>query len=70
MPINIPSSYRTALQTYVACLVLQNMGGEHLQESNALFAKFKTLTEELKLHGIGTITTVGTNIKPMLRGLI
>ena len=44
------------------------MGGEHLQESNALFAKFKTLTEELKLQGIGTVTTVGTNIRPMLRG--
>ena len=68
MPIHIPSSYRAALQTYVACFVLQNMGGEHLQESNALFAKFKTLTEELKQHGIGTTTTVGTNIKPMLRG--
>ena len=67
-PISIPSSYRTALQTYVACLVLQNMGGEHLQESNALFAKFKTLKEELKLQGIGTVTTVGTNIRPMLRG--
>lgn len=67
-PIHIPSSYRTALQTYVACLVLQNMGGEHLTESNALFAKFKTLTEELKQQGIGTTTTVVTNIKPMIRG--
>lgn len=66
--IQIPSSYRTALQTYVACLVLQNLGGQHHNESNALFAKFKTLTEELKLNGIGTITQTGTNIKPQLRG--
>ena len=68
--IQIPSSYRTALQTYVACLVLQNMGGSHLSESNALFAKFKTLTEELKLQGIGTVTQTGSNIKPQLRGWI
>lgn len=68
--IQIPSSYRTALQTYIACLVLQNMGGNHLNESNALFAKFKTLTEELKLQGIGTVTQTGSNIKPQLRGWI
>lgn len=66
--IQIPSSYRSALQTYVACIVLHNMGGVHLQESNALFAKFKTLTDELKLQGIGTITQTGSNIKPILRG--
>lgn len=70
MQLQIPSSYRTALQTYVACLILQNMGGNHLNESNALFAKFKTLTEELKLQGIGTVVQNGTNIKPMLRGWI
>lgn len=68
--IQIPSSYRTALQTYIACLVLQNMGGNHINESNALFAKFKTLTEELKLQGIGTITQTGINIKPQLGGWI
>lgn len=68
--IQIPSSYRAALQTYVACLVLQNMGGGHLNESNAMFAKFKTLTEELKLQGIGTVTQTGSNIKPQLRGWI
>jgi len=68
--IQIPSSYRTALQTYVACLVLQNMGGNHLNESNALFAKFKTLTEELKLQGIGTVVQTGINIKPMLGGWV
>lgn len=68
--IQIPSSYRTALQTYVACLVLQNLGGQHHNESNALFAKFKTLTEELKLSGIGLITQSGINMKPQLRGWI
>lgn len=68
--IQIPSSYRTALQTYVACLLLQNMGGNHLNESNALFAKFKTLTEELKLQGIGTVVQTGINIKPVLRGWV
>lgn len=68
--ILIPSSYKSALQTYVACLILQNMGGVHLNESNALFAKFKTLTEELKEQGIGTITQTGINIKPQLRGWI
>lgn len=68
--IQIPSSYRTALQTYTACLVLQNLGGNHLNESNALYAKFKSLIEELKQNGIGTLTLSGTNIKPMLRGWI
>lgn len=68
--VQIPSSYRTALQTYVACLVLQNLGGQHHNESNALFAKFKTLTEELKLNGIGVITQTNTNIKPQLRGWV
>lgn len=68
--IHIPSSFETALQTYVACLVYNSMGGKHLNESNALFAKFKTLTEELKLTGIGTLTQSGVNIKPQLRGWI
>lgn len=68
--INIPSSYQTALQTYVACLMYQNMGGKNIEISNALFAKFKTLTEELKLQGIGTVTQAETNIKPMLRGWV
>lgn len=68
--IYIPSSYETALQTYVACLVYQNMGGNHLQESNALYAKFKSITEELKLSGIGVLTQTGYNIKPHLRGWV
>lgn len=68
--IHIPSSFETALQTYVACLVYNSMGGKHLNESNALFAKFKSLTEELKLTGIGTLTQTGVNIKPQLRGWI
>ena len=46
------------------------MGGEHLNESNALYAKFKTIIEELKLNGIGTVTQSGLNIKPKLRGWI
>lgn len=68
--ISIPSSYETALQTYVACLVYNSMGGKHLNESNALFAKFKSLTEELKLTGIGLTTQTGVNIKPQLRGWV
>lgn len=65
--INLPSSFNSALQTYVASLLYQNLGGEHIQVANNLFAKFKTLTEELKLTGIGTLPTMGNNIKPMLR---
>ena len=65
--INLPSSFNTALQTYVASLIYQNMGGNNVQIANNLFAKFKTLTEELKLTGIGILPQVGNNIKPMLR---
>lgn len=68
--IHIPSSYETVLQTYIAVLVFNAMGGSHLQESNALFAKFKTLTEELKLSGIGILNDSVISIKPQLRGWI
>lgn len=68
--IQIPSSYRTALQTYVACLLFHNLGGDKVGVSNALFGKFRTLTEELKAQGIGTVTQTGSNIKPLLRGWI
>lgn len=62
--INIPDSFRAALQAYVACLFYQNMGGNKHNESNAYYAKFKTLVEELKLEGIGIRERVGRNIKP------
>lgn len=66
--IQIPSAYRSALQTYVAHLILQHLGGANTELANNLFAKFKALTEELKLNGIGTVTQTGVNVKPMLRG--
>lgn len=68
--IRIPSSYIVPLQTYVACLLYQSMGGGHIQESNALFAKFSTLMEKINLSGIGSVPNLETNIKPELGGWI
>lgn len=66
--VSIPSSYETVFQTYVACLLLQSMG--EYDKSNALYAKFKTIIEELKNNGIGIAEETGINIKPQLGGWI
>lgn len=67
MEINIPIAMHGAFMAYVACLVLQNMGGNKLNESNAFYAKYQTLMEVLKQQGIGIKTQTGTNIKPYIR---
>lgn len=67
MEIEIPIAMHSAFMAYVACLVLQNMGGNKLNESNAFFAKYQTQMEMLKQQGIGTKTQTGTNIKPYIR---
>lgn len=66
----LPSSYATALQTYVACLLLQNMGGVNIEQSNALFAKFKSLEEQLRENSFNDEATLGVNIKPSLGGWV
>lgn len=65
--IEIPLAMVSAFMAYVACLVLQNMGGNKLNESNAFFAKYQTQMEILKQQGIGYKTQTGTNIKPYIR---
>lgn len=68
--INIAPAYEVILQTYVACLLLQSMGGNNLQISNVFFAKFNTLLESLQRQGIGSNTISGINIKPQLGGWV
>ena len=67
MEIEIPIPMVSAFMAYIACLVLQNMGGNKLNESNAFFAKYQTQMELLRHQGIGYKTTTGTNIKPFIR---
>lgn len=65
--IEIPTAMVGAFMAYIACLVLQNMGGNKLNDSNAFFAKYQTLMELLKQQGIGNKPTTGYNIKPYIR---
>lgn len=72
MTINLPSSFNSALQAYVASLVYMYAGGEsNISQGNIYFAKYKSLVEELQQQGIGykPITT-GVNIKPMKGGFL
>lgn len=65
--LNIPVSFNTALQTYVASLVYMNQGGqEYLSIGNALYAKAMTLLEEADKQGIGYKPKQGINIKPII----
>lgn len=69
LTINIPASYNGALQSYVASIVYNSFGGaEYAQLGQFYYGKFKTMIEELKLHGIGEHSMLGLNIKPILRG--
>lgn len=69
LTINIPASLNGALQAYVASTVYNSLGGaEYAQIGQFYYGKFKTMTDELKLHGIGEQSMLGLNIKPMLRG--
>lgn len=69
LTINIPASFNGALQAYVASTVYNSLGGaDYAQLGQFYYAKFKTLTEELKLHGIGEHSMLGTNIKPSING--
>lgn len=68
--INIPASFQSALQAYVACLFYQNMGGSKHNESNAYYAKFRTLVEELQRQGLGVEEGITINQKPYMRGWI
>lgn len=70
MEINIPTAMISAFMAYTACLVLQNMGGSKLNESNAFFAKYQTQMEMLIHQGIGYKHKTDINIKPYLRGWI
>lgn len=70
LEIDLPVSMVSAFMAYVACLVLQNMGGSKLEESNAFFAKYQTLMTLLNQQGIGVKSQTGTNIKPLLRDWI
>lgn len=67
--INLPSSYDSLLQAYVAYTLYMNMAGEgQMNKGSQYFAKVNTLTQQLMEQGIGVITQTGTNIKPQLRG--
>lgn len=67
--INLPSSYHSLLQAYVAYLLYMNMTGEgQMNKASQFFAKVNTLTEQLIRQGIGIISQTGTNIRPQLRG--
>lgn len=67
--VSIPSSFEGALQTYTASLIFMfTRGDDNKQLSNALFAKFKTQVEELKMEGIGYKPIAGINIKPEMGG--
>nr|QTZ82768.1 MAG: hypothetical protein [Enquatrovirus sp.] len=69
--INLPSSYDSLLQAYVAYLLYMNMSGEgQMNKAGQFFAKVTTLTEQLKQQGIGVISQTGTNIKPQLGGWV
>lgn len=69
--INLPSSYDSLLQSYVAYILYMNMGGDgQMNKGSQFFAKVNTLTAQLKEQGIGIITQTGTNIKPQLRGWV
>lgn len=68
--IYIPIAMTGAFMAYIACLVLQNMGGNKLNESNAFYAKYQTQVEMLRMQGIGIKQQVGTNIKPYIRNWI
>lgn len=69
LTINIPASFNGALQAYVASTVYNSLGGsEYAQLGQFYYAKFKTITEELKLQGIGEQSMLGINIKPSING--
>lgn len=68
--INIPAPYLSALQAYVACIFLQNMGGNKLNDSNAFYARYKTLVADLLNEGVGSQDNTGVNIRPQLGGWI
>lgn len=65
--INIPASFDAVLATYTASLIFMNEGGEaYIQIGNALYAKFKSLEQELNTQGIGQVPETGINMKPVL----
>ena len=68
MEVAIPPSFQSALQAYIACLFYQNMGGSKHNESNAYYAKFRTLVEELQRNGLGVEEGITINQKPYIRG--
>lgn len=69
--INLPSSYDSLLQAYVAYTLYMNMAGEgQMNKGSQFFAKVNTITQQLMQQGIGTIAQAGTNIKPQLRGWV
>lgn len=65
--VYLPKAMQSAFMAYVACLYLQNMGGNKHNDSNAFFAKYQTQMELLKQQGFGVVSQSGTNIKPYLR---
>lgn len=68
--INIPLPMYSAFSAYIACLILQSMGGGKLEESNALYAKYQTQVDLLKAQGVGLKPILGINIKPYKYGWI
>lgn len=46
------------------------MGGVNIEQSNALFAKFKSLEEQLRENSFNDEATLGVNIKPSLGGWV
>lgn len=71
LTVNLPSSYDSLLQAYVAYTLYMNMAGDgQMNKGSQYFAKVNTLTMQLMQQGIGVITQTGTNIKPQLGGWI
>lgn len=69
LTLQIPASFEGALQAYVASNLMTNTVGEDSKNTgNIFYAKFRTMVDELKMQGIGTLPQVGTNIKPLIGG--
>lgn len=71
MEIELPRQLIGAFMAYVACLYLQSMGGAKLVESNTMYAKYKSLMEDIITSGgAGISLEFGSNIFPKLNGWI